>query len=801
MAGKKPKKAMTEDELRSLIDYKIGQSVGSGKTSDAITSDRLKAMKYYKGEPLGDEKPGKSSVISRDVAEVIDATLPSLLKIFSSGDEVVSFNPTRADEEGQAAQRTDYANWIWSQQNPGYMNFHNWFKDALLQKLGTVKVFWEESTHMEREEYEGLTDAEYQALLEDENLKLAEHTEYPDPDPLPAQLPAQAPQPGAGGPLQAIGQALGLLPKPKPPMLHDAVFRRCHDESQVRITPVPPDETLINRQSAADELPWGNRRRITVADLIEEFPDKEEIIRDLPQDDQDTQPERNERFRDEGSELRDTGMLDDLTREVWVVDAYLRVDFDGDGYAEFRKVTTAGTSPGTTGAILDNVEYDDNPFCCLTPVPMPHKLIGMSQADQTVDLQEVKTTLIRQGLDNVYLQNGSETFVTGDVDIDALLNRRPGNVIRGAKGASLTPLEVEPMLGDIMTSVQYFDSVRDQRTGAPRHAAGPGADTLDNAFTQTLGGAAMVETSSQERVAFIARTFAETGVKRAFQRIDELVSKHQQKSKEFKLRGVWITANPADWRTKMDCTPAVGLGTNNKTVQVGQLSSLVTGIMAPIVTMQGGLNGPLVTPQSAHYTLTKLVETMGFKGADRFFPDPTANPPQQQPPAPNPDLVKAQSLVHTTQMKNDHDMQKTQLTLESEERRAQLTAAVQRELGYAKIAVDNKAIDAEVELKHSQHQTDTAFKAHAAHLDERSADREDAKAQHDAQHDTAELTQKSDQFQTKQSNEISAAPPKPRKLVKIGLTHDAGGMVAAAHRHFDDGTSEEIPITRQPAAA
>jgi hypothetical protein len=383
-----------------------------------------------------------------------------------------------------------------------------------------------------------------------------------------------------------------------------------------------------------------------------------------------------------------------------------------------------------------------------------------------------------------------------------------------------------------MGAIEYVDGVRDSRTGAPRNAAGPGADTLNNAFTQTLGGANMVETASQERTAFYARTFAETGVKAAMQRIDELVCKHQTKKTSLKLRNKWFEFNPADWKAKIDCTVGVGLGTNNQAIKTGQLSSLMTQVYLPIATLQQGLNGPVLDVKSVSHAGKKLVQSMGFKDADSFFPDPESIPapaaPQQQP---SPQEITAQASVKTTQMKNDHDLAKTHLTLQSQERLEQLRQAVARELGYAKIAVDNKAIDAEVALKHSQHATDTAFRNHDAHLATRESNRADAQAQHDAQHDTAQLTQTGSHFAAEhglkhatlahtkadsnrtfgaanpnyQDPEIVPEPPKPRKMISMGVSHDADGILAATHRHFDDGSMETIPITRgstpKPGAA
>jgi hypothetical protein len=190
----------------------------------------------------------------------------------------------------------------------------------------------------------------------------------------------------------------------------------------------------------------------------------------------------------------------------------------------------------------------------------------MSIADQVMEIQLIKSTLNRQALDNVYLQHGTELVVTGEADLDALMNRRPGNVIRAKAGTTVVPLAVPPMLNDIMESISYFDTVRDQRTGATRTAPGPGADSLNNAYTQTAAGAAMVETAGQERIAYIARTFAETGVKRAFRRIFELTCKHQNKAQVIKLRGQWVPINPTEWNDRMNLTVTVGLGTNNKTV-------------------------------------------------------------------------------------------------------------------------------------------------------------------------------------------------------------------------------------------
>jgi hypothetical protein len=173
---------MTEDTLRSIIDGKIAQAIGGGLSGDSVAADRKKAESYYRGEKMGDEKAGRSQVVSRDVAEAIDQMMPAIMKIFCGGGEVVAFTPRGLEDEKQAKQETDYVNWIFREQNDGFQITYDWVKDALMKRLGVVKVWWDEQKYSKREQYEGLTDGEFLALLLDPKMTLVEHTSYPDPD-------------------------------------------------------------------------------------------------------------------------------------------------------------------------------------------------------------------------------------------------------------------------------------------------------------------------------------------------------------------------------------------------------------------------------------------------------------------------------------------------------------------------------------------------------------------------------------------------------------------------------------------
>lgn len=62
------------------------------------------------------------------------------------------------------------------QQNPGFLVLYSFIKDALLSKVGIVKVFWEEREEEERQTYYDLDDAQLAMLVADDDVEIVEHT-------------------------------------------------------------------------------------------------------------------------------------------------------------------------------------------------------------------------------------------------------------------------------------------------------------------------------------------------------------------------------------------------------------------------------------------------------------------------------------------------------------------------------------------------------------------------------------------------------------------------------------------------
>ena len=156
---------MDEGRLKGILSSEIDDAIGYLDTE--TSAERAKAMDYYLRKPYGNEVEGRSQIITAEVAEAIDGALPDLIRVFTRADDIIQYEPVGPGDEEGAKQATDYANWVFYKQNPGFTILHHWFKDALLQKTGTVKAYWDEKLDVIEEVYKNLSEIELALLLAD----------------------------------------------------------------------------------------------------------------------------------------------------------------------------------------------------------------------------------------------------------------------------------------------------------------------------------------------------------------------------------------------------------------------------------------------------------------------------------------------------------------------------------------------------------------------------------------------------------------------------------------------------------
>ena len=644
---------VTEEELVSRIKTEITDSLGYG---DEISKQRETAMEYYYGLPFGNEVEGRSQFVDSTVADTIEWIKPSLMRVFASGDEMVKFSPHGPEDVLMAEQATDYVNYVFTKDNPGWEILYSWFTDALLSKNGIVKVWWDEYSEEQREEYSGLDDIGIQALLMDEGVEVIEHTAYED-------------SAGYGG------EAGGV-----PQMLHDVVIKRTNYDGRIKIENVPPSEFLISREAKHinDARFVCHRVKKTLSELREMYPDENLGPEDLSSGEYDDvfPGERESRFGFDNTSGFTFGESEheEALRSYWLHESFLKTDFNSDGIAELRKVCTVGDK------VLQNDEIDSIPFVSITPVKIPHKFFGLSVADLVMDLQLMKSTLTRNLMDNMYNQNfGRYAVIEGQANLDDLLTQRPGGVVRVKAPGAVTRLDTPTLEPYSFEMLKYIDGIRESRAGVTKYSQGMNENALTSHTTATAVNAVM--TAAQSRVELIARNFAETGVKDLMRTIYELLLKNQDKQRTIMLRNQWIPVRPDSWKDKYDCTVSVALGNGSKDQQMAHLSQMLSFAGQ---SMQGGLG--IVTEQNMYNLGAALVKAMGFQNVSDFLTDPS----QAQPKGPSPQEQMAQTALQIKKGELDVKVAETQI----KQQKVQLDAA--------KLQADTAMKAAEIQLEAEQ---------------------------------------------------------------------------------------------------
>lgn len=596
----------------------------------SLMENWAQSQKYYFGDKMGNEKKGQSQVVSKDVSDAIDWMMPSLMDIFTGGDEAVKFEPRTPEDVAEAQQKTDYINYLFYRKNKGFMTLHNFFKDALMFKLGIVKHYFEEEVKVSTELYSGLDEQDLENLLMDEDVELIERTDVED----------------------------GTI---------EVRISRKEVTSGVKVEGVPPEEFLVDRWAkSVDEATFvGQRTQMTKSEL-RSLGFKDEQLADLPWGNEQYYGTDRLRMVREAYNGNFTQGFDDpeageANEKVWVVEAYVRIDYDGDGLAELRKIMFVGNT------LLSNEEWDLIPFSTITPNPIQHELFGQSVYDAVKDIQDVKTALLRNQLDNMYLINkGRWVVVDGQVNLNDLQNNVPGGIIREKMQGALRPLDPPMLPQGTYEMTGYMDELKTNRTGVSARTQG-----LDDKVLNSHTGASQVNkvmSVAEQRLKLVARIFAETGVKDMFSNIAKLVTKYQNKEEVFRLNGQFVRINPASWKYDSELRITVGMGTKDKDQQAMLLQRLME--MQQTVINNGGMG--ILTNETKIYNLLKeFTDNAGYKDVEKFWLDPTTEEAQQAKQAlmqaqskPKPDEIKANAEAQ----KKQADAQKDQMQLQQEQK-------------------------------------------------------------------------------------------------------------------------------------
>jgi len=653
------------DDIEPMDDTEL-QGIVSAELEDAVSyidSDvspiRARGTEYYRGDPFGNEEDGRSQVVAMEVRDTVSAMLPSLMKVFFSSENVVEYVPRGPEDVSGAQQATDYANYIFSNDNNGFMTTYALFKDSLVRKCGIAKYWWEDNEEVKIEEYSGLDDQTVQILMQ-EGSEVRIVVSYPD-----TSIPMEMMQP-------QVDATTGLPMPMQQPMLHDVQIKRNTKDGRIRIMAVPPEELVLDRRARSfdDAGIIAHRQMATVSDLIGMGYDQDEIEENISSTDLDSNDEYLAR-QPLSTTMGAGDSMNPMQRRVLYIEAYMRVDFDGDGIPELRKICCMGSGY----KMVRNLPSSYIPFVDFPCDPEPHTspLEAMSIFDITHDIQEIKSEIMRNTLDSLAQSIHPRTAVVeGQVNIDDVLNNETGAIIRMRAPGMVQPFS-SPFVGQpAFAMMDYMDQMREDRTGMSKAAMGLDPDALQST---TKAAVAATVSASQSRLELQARILAE-GMKKLFKGILYLMTTHQDKPRMVRLRNEWVQIDPRVWDASMDVNVNIGLGNGDNNEKLAALN-LIMQKQEQIMAQFGPMNQIASLPMYIR-TLQKAIELSGNKDASSYFNTLPADfqMPQEQPkPTPEEVLaqVQAQSIQADIQKKAaELELKREQMLRDDDYRRDQL---------------------------------------------------------------------------------------------------------------------------------
>lgn len=628
---------MSEEQLQGVISAEINDAISF--IDDDIGGNRALATEYYYGDPFGDEEEGRSQVVSMDVRDTVQGILPSLMRIFFGPERVVEFTPQGPEDIANADQATDYVDFIFKRDNPGFKILHSAFKDALVRKCGIVKYWWDESVEVRAESFSMLDEQSMMMLTQDPDVEISAVREYPVPGTEP------------------MNEAQGIMTPP--PMMYDVEIKRRIKTGKVKIEALPPEEFLIDRRAKSiDEATFvGHRTMKTVSDLVAMGYDYDEMV-EVAGNGNDFDNNQEYQARNPFAVISTANNGDPSSKSVLYIEGYLKVDFDGDGIAEMRRICTVGSG----NKVVRNEIVDERQFADFCPDPEPHTFFGMCPADVVMDIQRIKSNVQRGILDSLAQSIHPRTaIVEGQANLEDVLNTEVGAVIRMRAPGMVQPFTT-PFVGQAaFPMLDYLDDIKQTRTGISKAAAGLDADALQST---TKAAVSATVNAAHQHIEMIARIFAETGLRKLFTGVLKLVVENQDRARMVRLRNKFVPIDPRSWDSKMDVVVNVGVGDGTIEDRINILNQ-VASRQEMIITQQGPSNPVVSIPQYTN-TLTKMLQLAGIKDSQNYFNQLPADFKLPEPPAPKPTPEEMLAQVQAQAIQADIQKKAAELQLDRE---------------------------------------------------------------------------------------------------------------------------------------
>jgi len=571
---------------RELLKNKIKTDIESaeGYFEDYIKPKLIERYQIYNADKTYYEKlfaklSKRSSVISTDVADTVEWALPSLMRIFFGGEDVITIKGRQPEDDRNAEIMQQLINFQIQVQNPGFLVFYRWFKDALVSGLGVIKAWWERQTE----------DYEFKDLFSIEEAEVLKSNSV---------IEVISEQPAENGVYVVITYRIKKTTKNQP-----------------AFTNISPDEFIFHPDASniKDATFVAHRKVVTVDYLRRKAKEGlydasavEEAIKAGEENQVSSQDELSVVIRPNQSQFTRPDAQDEARKLIKIYECYTKYDINDDGLLEDVIVTVAND----VVLRLEENLYGRPPFFVLCPILEPYEIWGKSFADILKDIQAIKTALIRQILVNIALNNEpkKEVLETAVALEDLTLDKE---FIRVRQSGAIKPLPVQPLAPWTYNFLEYIEGLKENRTGITRYNQGLDARSLN----KTATGIQLIMGAAQQRLELVARIFAETGIKDFFRFLVGLNQRFITEDVVIRLTNEPITITPDDLQGNFDLEISAGMGVGVKEQNLQSLQALMQ--IYPQFVQAG-----IVTPKNIYNLAKKYIEALGFKNVDDFLTNP-----------------------------------------------------------------------------------------------------------------------------------------------------------------------------------
>lgn len=522
-----------------------------------------------------------SSLVSTDVADTIEWALPSLMKVFTGSDEVITVAGVTEEDDQNAEVMQSLLVYQLQRQNKFFPILYNWMKDALITGMGIIKCYWERT--------EGYTPET--AQLNADALKLltqtgVEITNVEGPDIM-------------GDFTVTWNSPYYIKNSPKLENILVSEFLYSPDAKNLE------DANFV-----------AHRKKVTMSHLRQK--EREGIYANVDMVHPDNGPvswitdQVEDVIGDHYTPLHNN-QQDKAREEVTIYECYTKIDFNNDGILEDMIITIAGdvilrAEPNYMGR---------HPFFSISPTKDPHRIwVKRSYAELIGELQDMKVALTRQIVQNIALTNDPKMILAEDsINISDYIEGR--KVIRKKPGSNMgdvaMPMPVNQLSPQTFQFLEYLEGQKENRTGITRYNQGLDANSLN----KTATGISAILGQSAQRLELVARMFAETGISELFRFMVSLNQKFVDQDTVIRLTNKQLRISPDDLNGNFDLVVNAGISISTKESTIMTLQTMLTALMQ---TQAAGI--PIVTPQNIYNLFKKWIESAGFKNYNDYVTDP-----------------------------------------------------------------------------------------------------------------------------------------------------------------------------------